>query len=362
MRFFKIIIFLGFFSAFLLNAESNTCPPKKITKADEDKKNSMKMYNSPARVDTNGWDFFIKGDFLYWQPLEEATDLGYLNRTSSSYELDDNNESVEAMDKDFKPAFKVAIGTGFDYDNWCLAAKYLFFHSTQKQTLKNPNTDLYNIINYWAAIYEEDTNSIYGKWKLDMDIVDISLSRPCFVGKKLTLSPNLALNFGRINQRYKTYESDHVDFWFFNYDLTRYSKSKSKSWLIGPKFGIEADWLLGSGFSIKNNIFASLNYQSFKLDYKEKSASGSSESFQQVTKRRVHQIFPTLEIFAGLNWGSYFCENDFHVDLALGYDFVFYANQNYMFSLVDANAKANYKPFAGDLFLHGLSTSVRFDF
>jgi hypothetical protein len=64
---------------------------------------------------------------------------------------------------------------------------------------------------------------------------------------------------------------------------------------------------------------------------------------------------PVLETYLGLGWGSYFCDNDFHFDLSVGYDFN--VHWNYVTRLTDMGA---INP--GNLYLHGLNVQARFDF
>ena len=66
----------------------------------------------------------------------------------------------------------------------------------------------------------------------------------------------------------------------------------------------------------------------------------------------------------GFGWGSYFGDNKWHFDMALSYDFEMFTNQNYMQVLANAQRAQNIPSHYafGDLFLHGLTLTFRFDF
>jgi len=73
-------------------------------------------YNYPARIQTRcPWDFFAHASFIYWQPLQENMELGFVTDTTSTMFLDGRFVN---MDFDYKPGFKVGVGMNFDHDNW----------------------------------------------------------------------------------------------------------------------------------------------------------------------------------------------------------------------------------------------------
>jgi hypothetical protein len=63
----------------------------------------------------------------------------------------------------------------------------------------------------------------------------------------------------------------------------------------------------------------------------------------------------------GLGYGSYFWNNEWYFDLAVGYDFHYMWNQNMMRHLNDEGMD-HLDTDAGNLMMHGLTVSVRLDY
>ena len=62
-----------------------------------------------------------------------------------------------------------------------------------------------------------------------------------------------------------------------------------------------------------------------------------------------------------IGYGFYFSNKNYHLNLSLGYDFLYFYNQNQIRSLIDS-LKSQNKTKADDLILHGLNVKIRLDF
>jgi hypothetical protein len=67
-----------------------------------------------------------------------------------------------------------------------------------------------------------------------------------------------------------------------------------------------------------------------------------------------------MELGLGLGWGSYFAHNTWHFDLAATYDFHVFWGENVMRAFRDLVSNVEGTP--GNLFMHGLTLTTRFDF
>jgi hypothetical protein len=71
-----------------------------------------------------------------------------------------------------------------------------------------------------------------------------------------------------------------------------------------------------------------------------------------------------LDLEFGIAWGSYFDNNNWHVDLSAGYGFQVFFNQNMFrwFASTYYGSVAQSVSPNGNLYMHGLTASARFDF
>jgi hypothetical protein len=78
---------------------------------------------------------------------------------------------------------------------------------------------------------------------------------------------------------------------------------------------------------------------------------------QEIDYLRTH-----LDLEMGFGWGTYFDDNNWHVDLSAVYGFQVFWDQNMFREFSNSTMQA--KSFApnGNLYVHGLTLSARFDF
>jgi hypothetical protein len=369
-------------------------------------------YNAPARIDPAcGWDAWISLSFLYWQPKEKGLDLGNFNsvpitltqsataRISGQVEYD--NDLIK-MDFDYHPAFKLGLGFSSDRDDWTLYFEYTRFYSKDNRSIDLTNSlVLNNIALIGASIAEEflSTNWInesisdsektilgatpipgtlglgpvqfaffHSRWELKTNIVDMELGRPYYLGRKLIFKPYYGLRGGTIDQKY-SFTAQMVDYAHPDNFLLSYSKNKVDTWLIGPRIGVDTDWLIGCHFRIFGNVAAALTYQKFKTRLEQilpvqKNGTISVTDSTAITyksKSSTSYLTPEAELELGLGYGTYFCNNEWYFDLTAGYSFNYFWHQNMMRNLSDGFSRL-IDSHVGDLMLHGLTVTARLDF
>ena len=318
-----------------------------------DDKELMSAYNAPARIDVKGcYDLFIIGSYLYWQPIiqdlilarEEFTDAG---GTDYVKYID--------IDPDYTSAFKIGVGKNFAYDNWVAYIEYSRFHSSDSRSYTLPE-GLYVSVPTWLT-YDNFAhlvdNNVWGKWKLHLDLLDLEISRPYYLGNKLTFLPHAGLRGGWIDQNIDARYTDVITL----VDVD--SNNESDSWIIGPRMGLDANWHLGEGFCIFGNAAASLLYQNSKAKMKHQDCGNPHLLYLNIIRKKS-QITPNFEAALGLGWGTYFDNMNWHFGLTAGYDFHIFWHQNYLQSLMNTFRGELIKE--GNLMLHGLTITGRFDF
>jgi hypothetical protein len=317
-------------------------------------------YNAPARIDPAcGWKAWMTLSFIYWEPMEKGLDLGIIHLDESSGTLGGTNyHSIITFDFDYHPGFKIGGGWSSCRDDWTLYLEYTRLKSEDSETkdiTSNYNSDTHYITSPWVehpSFTSESLNYIKGKWELNYNTLDLELGRPYYVGKKVIFRPQIGLRGGWIDQKF---DVNAIDSGTEHIKL----RGKQDSWLIGPRAGLGSCWLVGCNFRIFFNAAASLTYQKFDNSIKQ---SFVESSFKTNAKGEDSNLTPIAELGLGLGYGRYFCNNQWHFDLTVGYDFNYLWDQNQIENLSSILGLGHSGDSNGDLMLHGLTITGRIDF
>ena len=316
-----------------------------------DENHMIGAYNAQGRIDVCGdWDFYATGTFLLWQPKQQGLDVALVTpRTNPTNNAAHNLNT----DFDYDPGFKLTLGSFFSDDNWGLWAEYSRLH-TDNSARRKADPQIDTITNYWRiGATVTNLTSIFSKWDLGLDILDLSLGRPYYIGTKLIFNPFIGGRVSWIDQKINVRTSTSTG--------SKYETNvSSDSWLIGPRIGINTNWLLAEGFRFFGNTSASLFYQNFKLTAKE---------YQDINPR-VYTINASedqsnfnanVDLSLGFGWGRYFFRQKLHFDAIAGYELMLMWNQNLMRSFIE-EIKNSVHSNHGNLTPHGFIFATRLDF
>lgn len=335
-----------------------------------------KGYNAAGRIDVCGKiDTFVTASFIYWEVLSDQIDLGILESNINS-----NNRTIQILkfDEDYEPGFKVGLGTHFKHDNWDVFAEYTRLHGSETTSvdvnLQDTNSDFrgfWLIDHFLEASEERFTSPILSRWKMHLDKIDLELARAYYIGTNLIFRPFIGGSAHWLNQNYRQ-NYDFVTITGLSVSIANNLSLKNDSWAIGPKFGLNMNW-----FFFKN--FRLFGRGSIDIMFAQNKISGS----HVVTATGVASLNPSLnptltgykkyilrdveDFSIGLGWGSCFRSDKWHFDLAVSYEIQRYSHTNYMSTYDQTFGAPQFQDFTkqvkpGDLFLHGLSVTTRFDF
>ena len=339
-------------------------------------------YLEPANIDIRcGYDFFATASFTYWEAMQDGMDLGLPAQATNLNPLTSptvpaTGHNVLVQDFDFKPGFQLGLGWSGMRDGWTLYGEYTWFRSKThtSKTAPAPGVGQINGINVGAfgiwmpsnwlpsGDYANNnfTTSISSKWKCNIDIADLQLSRPSYVGTHFILEPFFGLRGLWIRQRMNISAS------ILPPSTSRRSADyKSYSWALGPKGGFNGKWHMGYGLRFIGDASASLLY----TRYTDVSLDVGSPLPASLLPIKVKlddygTLRPNLDLSLGLGWGSYFCCRGFHWDLAATYDLSVFWQQNMMRYLADLTSSPGNHPDGApsNLYLQGLTLKTEFDF
>ena len=346
-------------------------------------------YNYPAgiRAPNQDWDMYFTGAFTWWKVHQDnmftgtgtnaATPGAVTTGFAGTTDLD--NEIFTSRKPGYKPGFKVGLGwnTG-SWDNWTLNAEYTWFHPGSGKDDADDDcgecgcaTQIVLVPTCGCPDGLIATN-LESTWKPRLDIVDVNVGRPAYQGKHVVMSPFFGLRALWIRQNWKVeYDAIAPNGGAVITPVGEYEKkAHSKAWSLGPRVGVDGNWLFGAGFRMIGNASASLLYTRYtKLTYSSNIPNGLttgaagarlSNPVDWKYAKSYGTVRPNFEIDAGLGWGMYIGDY-YHFDLAATYDFHTFFAQN-MASVIENEAVHYMDTAPGNLYIHGLTVKLRFDF
>jgi hypothetical protein len=312
-----------------------------------------KGYNVPARFEMDHpCDINMSSSFIYWQASEGGLEVASLN-ADVGHE-DQIASKLVAMDFSFKPGFKIDFGVNFVHDSWTAFGEYTRLYLTDT-TSSYAGENCYLRASWLDVQIDQEASvltHVEGLWRLNFNALDISFSRPFYLGYMVTIEPIFGLKAWWIGQTYNA---------FYTYAVVENSEVRSykhtRIWGLGPRVGLNGNWLIGKGFKINGKLFGSLLYEHFKT----KSQIYFSDNVLFYNQRySVSQVAPVIETAFGMGWGSYLAHNKVHLDFFASYEIQTLFSQNVLRNYKDM-AKENIDSNIGDLFLQGLTLTLKID-
>lgn len=329
----------------------------------------MGIYNAPGRIDIKGdWDIYFTGEFLWWQAKEDGLEYALSQPNGQAIRPNIGGNFIRT-DFDYKPGYRLAFGWNTNFDNWTLEAEYTNLHILLSDHTFAPTAGVlfpfwFNFDNNRPNIVAA-TNSAASKadarWRLRVDILDFAFARSCYVGTKFILKPHTGLRAAWIRQGYG---ADYLMFTDFTTGASfpAISRSKSTSWALGPRVGMDTAWMLSKDFRLFGNIATSILFTDYTVRLRQTDLANLDPLNPLINvTNKINQIRPNMECAVGFGWGTFLDRLNGHLDLSASYEFHLFWDQNMMRSLKDTIV-SNVIEDNGSLYLQGLTISARFDF
>lgn len=335
--------------ALAIVANANLPKEEYLYQPASEKKPVIDGYNAPARIDVHGsCDIFLWGNFLYWHASEEGLEYGSAEELSFT----PNRQTLLSPKFKYKPGFQVGIGFA-GRDDWDLKFWYTWYRNNVRTTNQTPDGD--RMQPFW---FDTTANASFmrSRWKLSLQMLDAEIGREYFAGKNLSFRPSFAVTSMWMLQRFRV-----VTEIIALANERKQSLNKARSWGIGPKLGIATKWMLGRHLDIFAKGYAASIYTKYKIKHESQDLSTSGSDFTSTLRKKISWLRPYLDLSTGIDFGFYFSDYRFHLSFYAAYEFQLFWNQNVMRQLFDETQTRHHHAY-GDLFLHGATTGLRFDF
>jgi hypothetical protein len=314
----------------------------------------------------DSWDVYTSASFIYWNPYQENMELGIVSDTSEADIYTLNGQFID-LDFQYKPGFQIGLGTSLDHGNWDLFLQYTWFRSTQRE---NVSLDISgNEVLYPKWEIPDTTSPTYfagnEHWRLQMDLLDFELGKDICITPVLSFHTFIGARAAWIRQRLKTEYLNETTGLLLNNNI--FITQRTHSWGLGPRFGLKSLWTLGQGIRLFGNASGDLlftQYTKTNIDQEATTTTGSfaTSSRYHVTQKDRNYLRAHFALDLGFGWGTYLNEHRQHIDLSASYGFQIFFDQNmFRFFLDDQYLASSLSP-NGNLTIHGLTTTLRFDF
>lgn len=348
----------------------------------------MPGYSAPSGVNVCGsWDVNIATSFLYWRPSLENFDVAMTNKIGlanlATHKFGYNGDFIQ-MDYDFKPGFKIGVGMHFDDDNWEASAAYTRVHGEHKVSSTGPASPglLFATVGNPAFLYEGQAfRKVSASYRCNLDFIDATIGRAFYVGKNVTARSVAGVRAAWILQNYAVKYNNPstggvaessgsgpatvVKSMLGSTDVY----SRTHSWGLGPQVGMETCWNLGEGVRFFNNGYLDVLHTEYKMKDRTHSDTHASDQSDDGNKNlngfsrtKMNALRTHMNLELGFGWGSYFDNNNWHVDISAAYGFQVFFDQNMFRKYVGDIVVGNSIASNGNLYVQGLTATVNFDF
>jgi hypothetical protein len=321
---------------------------------------SMITLASARPESDNGWYLFA--DALYWHA--DAGQADWAVKVPNNTAIP---KKVEVSNFDFKWSwgFKAGIGANMDHDMWDTNFYYTWFYTENSKTA-GVNAGLGTVRDNLGAFGEYTSGKM--KWDIHYSMFDWEIGRWFYVSKNLALRPHGGLKGGWIDQ------DIHVNINDANAGssgaATGLQKFRNDFWGVGPAFGLNTMWILGSAgnaldhrFSIFVDVAGALMYGHYNVKNEQNNYNSNGALVSGIHPKDLSRNLATtmLQTNMGLSWDTPFNRGRNHFMLKVGYELQYWFVQN-QFARV-ANTSSQYSDrLSSDLSLQGVTGEFRFDF
>ncbi len=336
-------------------ASSGSVEPAPQVQSGEKQFDSHTDVTPSARGCPNVNGFYVAGSFIYWKNGYTDMDIGA--RIQNPGEARQKHKTLQ-FDTHYDPGFKFGVGYNFQRDVWDVFLNWTWLQSKHSD---NQHVSRHQIVTQLGGVTSQTSdatffaNKLDSRWHFQFDTVDLELGRNFYIGKHLSMRPYAGLKGAYINQKLHVKYKDVIDDAGLAVSNVT-ANYKDHQWGVGPRVGINTRWVLGNcNVAFLANVAGSVIWEDFHPSSSTKftNATGGVPTVGVVRGHR-QELNPIAEVFLGFDWGR--CINEkVYINLSAGYEMQYWWDQYKNSNFYDDHPN-------NALNLHGLTTTLRFDF
>lgn len=333
-------------------------------------------YTASARPTLNscnqccGSNWNLGFSLLYWQANTCGTDYAYSKQNPAlQFPYKGNLSDVHSK---WNWGYKVALGYNIDHDSWESNLCYTDFSGTGSDQKISGCND--NVMPLLGAYNLSAPGRIIGfcseaksQTETHFRTLCWDLARDFFVSDCLSIRPFTALAAAWITTRQSTRYTGGVaegSILGLGDDLVHIKESCTFKGL-GPVMGLGANWYIGRGVSIYNELAIGMLYGKLQISHSERYSAETLSTLK--LKNDCHKFCPMAKYMLGLARKCYFNDDQNHLLVRLGFESQYWWRVNQVIRTIDvpyieAVSFVKYLRQGLDLSVMGVTFDIRLDF
>lgn len=320
-------------------------------------------------------DFYIHVDGLAFQAKQDGMDFAIEDATSSAgvptAPLNAGKVvgfSNDNSDWDWNPGMRFGFGFFLDHDAWNIDFNWTWLNITDyKHASASTAGNL--LVPLWMLGSSDDTAGCFGStasavWKAHYNTIDLSLGKPFYVSRYFVVNPSFGLRGGWIDQHFSVHYGSPVG------SSGTVHHGDNHFWGVGLRMGVASEWVVGKGWCLFANAFASTMASKFEIKQRMVLPTSVTTHSNAITSTNdgfdfdydYYQNTPNTEMAVGVAWSKYFDRSKYRIGLKASYEFIEWWDQlNMRRFFSGAPGYANDTVSRGNLTLNGFSLKVQLD-
>jgi len=313
--------------------------------------------NAPTCPKTCNGDWNVTVAGFYWNAHQDGMEYAVDNHVTNPANqntpptLEDIQQLNNVIDATYETpnfqwdfGFKAGIGYCSTCDGWDFNAQWTWYRGKANDHVEAELDDNHTLIALWSGFSPAQGSVLYATdiethWKLELNLVDLELGRSFWTSKYLSIRPFIGLRVAYINQDWNIEHKGGSwaaratpDQDAFNNYVNIDNDYKG----VGLRAGLDSDWNFGCGWSIYGNLAAAIVYGRFSIDHDEYNRRAITPH-DKTTVVSIDESFRAaramLDLGLGLQWSGMFCECQYGLTIALGWEQHMFFDQNQMWRI-----------------------------
>ena len=309
--------------------------------------------NAPVRPITCNGDIVITVAGFYWKASQDGMEYAIENEVIGSDALTFNPQLNNLIDSKFKTpnfdwdfGFKAGLAYNSPCDGWDVGVLWTNFKKGAKGHIEAEFDDNHTLLPLWSGYQYPNAGQapilfatdIETFWKLDLNLIDITLGREYWTSKFLSLRPHVGLRISFIDQRFEIeYKGGSFNDPGMQLNFNDWVKLDNDFKGVGLRSGLDTVWRLGCGWGIYGDLALSIVYGKFSVDHDEMLRDANSPFSKTKileTKDNFRSSRGMFDMGLGIQWASLLCDCQYGLRFSLGWEQHLFFHQNQLWRVM----------------------------
>jgi len=268
--------------------------------------------------------FYVNSEFLWMQSKEDCLEYATFNKDESSVDFDPPlvDGKIIGFDdfNDYKPGFRIAIGSFFTKDKWNVEAAWTYMRIKSDSEVSINKGFLISQFMTSSQSIRNNMKTASARWSGDYNTLDLSIGKHYHVSRYFVSKPFIGIRAAWICQDYHVRyfpESDSFGLIIPFKKLSVYFDNDF--WGVGFRGFYEGDFLITSHWSIYGKAAFSLLFSQFNT-FQRCDALPIQDGTKYEFESTFYRVQSNSEIGVGITYSKLFSKAKYLVSFKAGYE------------------------------------------